>query len=111
MDRGAWWATVHGVAMSRTQLNDFTFTFPFYNFPLQGRQGSRGCIPGSPGVLLCWPREVHLPFGLRGKAGECSRVTAGQKRPQLALCKGPFSQGYGFSCGRVWMQELDCEES
>ena len=20
-----------------------------YNFPLQGRQGSRGCIPGSPG--------------------------------------------------------------
>ena len=22
MDRGAWWATVHGVAKSRTQLND-----------------------------------------------------------------------------------------
>ena len=26
MDRGAWQATVHGVAKSRTQLNDFTFT-------------------------------------------------------------------------------------
>ena len=26
-DRGAWQATVHGVAKSRTQLNDFTFTF------------------------------------------------------------------------------------
>ena len=25
--------------------------------------------------------------------------------------KGPFSQGYGFSCGHVWMWELDCEES
>ena len=25
--------------------------------------------------------------------------------------KGPSSQGYGFSSGRVWMQELDCEES
>ena len=25
--------------------------------------------------------------------------------------KGPSSQGYGFSCGRVWMSELDCEES
>ena len=24
MDRGAWWATVHGVAKSQTQLNDFT---------------------------------------------------------------------------------------
>ena len=26
MDREAWWATVHGVAKSRTQLSDFTFT-------------------------------------------------------------------------------------
>ena len=25
MDRGAWWAAVHGVAKSRTQLSDFTF--------------------------------------------------------------------------------------
>ena len=25
MDRGAWWATVHGVAESWTQLSDFTF--------------------------------------------------------------------------------------
>ena len=24
--------------------------------------------------------------------------------------KGPTSQGYGFSCGHVWMGELDCEE-
>ena len=26
MDGGAWWATVHGVAKSRTRLSDFTFT-------------------------------------------------------------------------------------
>ena len=25
MDGGAWWATVHGVAESRTRLSDFTF--------------------------------------------------------------------------------------
>ena len=30
MDRGAWWATVRGVAKSRTRLSDFTFCFPFY---------------------------------------------------------------------------------
>jgi hypothetical protein len=30
MDGGAWWATVHGVAKSRTQLSDFTFTFFFW---------------------------------------------------------------------------------
>ena len=29
-DRGAWWAAVHGVAGSRTQLSDFTFTFHFH---------------------------------------------------------------------------------
>ena len=27
MDRGAWWAAVHGVAKSCTRLSDFTFTF------------------------------------------------------------------------------------
>ena len=27
MERGAWKAAVHGVAQSRTRLNDFTFTF------------------------------------------------------------------------------------
>ena len=27
MDRGAWWATVPGVAKSRTRLSDFTFTY------------------------------------------------------------------------------------
>ena len=25
--------------------------------------------------------------------------------------EGPSSQGYGFSIRRVWMRELDCEES
>ena len=29
MDGGAWWAAVYGVARSRTQLSDFTFTFHF----------------------------------------------------------------------------------
>ena len=30
MDRGAWWAAVHGVAKSRTRLSDFTFTLHFH---------------------------------------------------------------------------------
>ena len=30
MDQEAWWATVHGVAKSRTRLSDFTFTFHFH---------------------------------------------------------------------------------
>ena len=27
MDGGAWWATVHEIAKSRTRLSNFTFTF------------------------------------------------------------------------------------
>ena len=30
MDGGAWWAAVHGVAKSQTQLSDFTLTFHFH---------------------------------------------------------------------------------
>ena len=30
MDGGVWWAAVHGVAKSRTQLTEFTFTFHFH---------------------------------------------------------------------------------
>ena len=30
MEGGAWWATVHGITKSRTQLSNFTFTFHFH---------------------------------------------------------------------------------
>ena len=30
MDRGAWWAAVHGVTRSQTWLGDFTLTFHFH---------------------------------------------------------------------------------
>ena len=30
MDRGPWWAAVHGVTKSQTLLSDFTFTFHFH---------------------------------------------------------------------------------
>ena len=30
MDRGAWWAAIHGVTKSRARLSDFPFTFHFH---------------------------------------------------------------------------------
>ena len=30
MDRGAWWAAVHGVSEDWTRLSDFSFTFHFH---------------------------------------------------------------------------------
>ena len=36
--------------------------------------------------------------------------TVALKQRHYFANKGPSSQGYGFSCGHVWMWELDCEE-
>ena len=57
MDGGAWWATVHGVAKSRTRLSDFTFTFHFHALEKEMATHSSFLawrIPGTvePGGLL-----------------------------------------------------------
>ena len=35
------------------------------------------------------PGKSNLPFELQVRAGDCSRVTAGQNRAHLGLCPGP----------------------
>ena len=57
MDGGAWWATVHGVATSRSRLSDFTFTFHFHALKKEMATHSSVLawrIPGTgePGGLL-----------------------------------------------------------
>ena len=57
MDRGAWWAAVHGVTKSRTQLSNFTFTFHFHALEKEMATHSSVLawrIPGTgePGGLL-----------------------------------------------------------
>jgi len=37
-------------------------------------------------------------------------VISAMKLKDTCSYKGPTSQGYGCSCGHVWMWELDCEE-
>ena len=51
MEGGAWWAAVHGVVKSQTQLSDFTFTFHFHELE---KEVLAWRIPGTaePGVLL-----------------------------------------------------------
>ena len=43
MDGGAWWAIVHGVAKSQTQLSDFTFTFHFH--ALEKEMATHSSVP------------------------------------------------------------------
>ena len=47
MDGGAWWAAVHGVAKSRTQLSDFTFTFHFH--ALEKEMATHSSVLAVPG--------------------------------------------------------------
>ena len=44
MDGGAWWAIVHGVEKSRTQLSDFTFTFTFAFIALEKETATHSSI-------------------------------------------------------------------
>ena len=57
MDGGAWCTAVHGVAKSRTQLSDVTFTFHFH--ALEKEMASQSSVlawripgMGEPGGLL-----------------------------------------------------------
>ena len=57
MDGGAWWAAVHEVAKSQTQLSDFTLTFHFHALEKEVATHSSVItwrIPGTgdPGGLL-----------------------------------------------------------
>ena len=59
MDGGAWWAAVHGVAKSRTQLSDFTLIFHFHALEKEMATHSSVLawrIPGTgePGELLSY---------------------------------------------------------
>ena len=56
-DGGAWWAAVHGVTKSQTQLSDSTFTFHFHALEKEMATHSRVFawrIPGKgePGAVL-----------------------------------------------------------
>ena len=44
MDKGAWWAAVHGVVKSWPRLSDFTFTFTFYFHALEKEMATHSSV-------------------------------------------------------------------
>ena len=59
MDRGAWWAAVHGVTKSRTRLNDFTFTFYFHALEKAMATHSSVLAWRIPGMGGAWWASVY----------------------------------------------------
>ena len=79
MDRGAWWATVHGVAKSGTRLSDFTFTFRegFMKFKQRSKGscvylgGERCKQKGAGGQLVS---EIKEENAARSRSCKASKV-------------------------------------
>ena len=44
MDRGAWWAAVHGVAKSQTRLSHVTYTFHFHFHALEKEMATHSSV-------------------------------------------------------------------
>ena len=59
MDRVAWWAAVHGVAKSQTQLSDFTFTFYFHALEKEMATHSSVLAWRIPGAGGAWWAAIY----------------------------------------------------
>ena len=60
MDKGAWWATVHGVTKSWTWLSN-TFTFKGYRWMARWR-GTKGRVQKNPKHTCICPCEVRVSY-------------------------------------------------
>ena len=70
MDGGAWWAAVHGVANSRSRLNDFTFHFHFHTLEKgNGTLLQYSCLK-NPTDGGAWWAAVHGVAGSRTRLSD-----------------------------------------
>ena len=77
MDRGAWWAAVHGVAKSQTPLSDFTFTFHFHALEKEMATHSSVLAWRIPGTGARWaavPGVTQSRTRLKRLSSSSSRV-------------------------------------
>ena len=79
MDRRAWWATVHGVAKSRTQLSEHKGALHIEHFAKRHKdERSTAC----PITVVQWERWMHIP----------ARVTCAQMEMSSGACRGAESR-------------------
>ena len=84
MDGGTWWATVHGVAKSRTRLSEFTFTLVDRGFfPGGSEVKASACNAGDLGSIPWrrkWqPSPVFLPGESHGRRSLVGYSPRGRK--------------------------------
>ena len=72
MDRGAWWAAVHGIAKSQTGLSDFTFTFHFHTLEKEMATHSSILAWRIPGTGGAWWATVYGVAQSQTRLKRCS---------------------------------------
>ena len=90
MDRGTWWAAVHGVAKSWTQLSDFPFTFHFH--ALEKEMATRSSV-------LAW----RIP-GM-GKPGGLPSMGVSQSRTRLKRLSSSSMNAYIYIDTYIYISE------
>ena len=105
LDGGAWQATVHGVAKSRTRLSDFTFTFHFPTLEKEMATHSSVLawrIPGTeePGGLLSM--ESH--WSDLAAAAAAAAAAADTQIMTAAQHKWRMKQSQGSTEGKVFVE-------
>ena len=99
MDGGAWWATVHGVTKSGTQLSDFTFTFHFHALEKEMATHSSVLAWRIPGRGAWWAaiygvtqsptrlKRLSSSSSSRAKLGFSSGSSCKEPTCQYSICK------------------------
>ena len=77
MDRGAWWAAVHGVAKSRTWLSDFIFTFHVHELEKEMETHSCSCLEnprdgGAWWAAICGVTQSRTRLKRLSSSSSCS---------------------------------------
>ena len=90
MDGGAWWAAVHGVARSRTQLSDFTFTFHLMHWRRKWQPLQCSCLE-NPRDGGAWWAAVS---GVAQSRTRLKRLSSSSKQACKQPCSGSCVVGH-----------------
>ena len=99
MDRGAWWAIVHGVVKSRTRLSNFTFTFHFHALEKEMATHSSSCLENPRdggawwaaiyGVAQSWTQLKRLSSSSRNEGNKVSGITLQATTEFMCMLRSP----------------------
>ena len=93
MDGRAWWAAVHGVAKSWTQLSDFTFTFHFHVWEREMATHSSVLAWRISGTGRAWRAAVYGVTQNRTRLKRLSSSSSNHEYSTIALFETKPSQG------------------